>query len=62
MNHLPDLGLGILLAASLPVEALQRVFGCGPHEAETFKERAVADLLTIQRQIARARDGKELQQ
>jgi hypothetical protein len=51
----PELGLGILLAASLSPEAIMRLFKCDEREANAFKERACCDLGSIQHQINVAR-------
>jgi len=51
----PDLGLGILLAASLSPQAIMRIFNCDMHAANAFKEQAVGDLVALNSQIAKAR-------
>lgn len=51
----PELGLGILLAASLSPEAIMRIFACDIHAANAFKAQAKGDLVAIQASIAAAR-------
>jgi hypothetical protein len=51
----PELGLGILLAASLSPEAIMRLFKIDVHAANAFKEQALCDLGSIQHQINVAR-------
>jgi hypothetical protein len=53
----PQLGLGILLAASLSTMALRRLLNCDTVAADNFKARAMADLINLQAQINRARNG-----
>ncbi len=52
---LPELGLGILLAASMSPEAIMRLFKCDIHAANAFKEQARCDLGALQHQINVAR-------
>ena len=58
MSAPPELGLGILLAASMQTITLQRIFNCDAREAETFKAYAMADLMSLQAQIRHARNAK----
>ena len=46
-----DHGLGILLAASLSILALQRILQCSAIEADKFKETARSDLVALQAAI-----------
>ena len=55
MTALPELGLGILLAASLSPMELRRLLNCDLPTANAFKERALIDLFELQHQIKRAR-------
>ncbi len=54
-NPPPELGLGILLAASLSTNDICRIFKCGPNQAEEFRANAKSDLMVLQTQIAAAR-------
>jgi|LakMenE18May11ns_1017448.scaffolds.fasta_scaffold9959624_32 hypothetical protein len=55
MTQAHELGLGILLAASLSVASLAKIFRCSEAEAEGFKCQAIADLCTLNHQIKAAR-------
>lgn len=57
MTALPELGLGILLAASMPVETLMKILRCDIHAANAFKTHALGDLINLQAQIKRARNS-----
>ena len=51
----PELGLAILLAASLSPEAIMRLFKIDVHAANAFIEQARCDLGCLQHQINVAR-------